>query len=270
MIRMSVSSLSVFQRCERRFYYGTVLQMPREWSWPLEFGTAAHAVLQAYDEAYGEGLDAQIKAGTDKALEYLAEWPEWRWTDVYNPWQLARIPVWYGEHFGTHSGVSPAGPSEIEFSLDIDGVEFRGRFDGIVNVFGEQYILERKTTSKSIGEAFYLHYLPDLQFSAYLWIARQLWPERKIKGILLEGIQLATGWVDFARYPILRSEDELVEIRESLSYYLGRRKSLEGAQMRNWIKNEANCFGCPFRFFCAQSDALRAMWQSLPNDKALL
>jgi len=266
-IRMSATSLSLFMRCERRYYYAYVFSIPRDWSWPLEMGSAVHEVMAAYDDAYENGLDSQIQAGVEAATEYLSLWEAWRWTDIYNPWQLARIPVWYAERFGSGSGMHPTHASEIRFEYPVDGITFNGRIDGLVEAFGEEYVLERKSSSKTVGENFYRAFLPDLQFSAYIWVTRLLWPERKIKGILLEGIQLATGWVDFGRYPVLRSNDEILEFEDSLHYYLDRRKTLNGQPMRAWLKNEASCFGCPFRGFCASSNDGRERWQTLPRDK---
>jgi len=266
-ITLSPSSLYTFQKCERRFYFALKYQILREWNWPLEFGSAVHEVFEAYNSKWSEGLEARVKAGVEKAIEVSSAWEDWRQDNNYNVWNLCRIPVWYAEHYGIDTECEPIGASELTFSIPLEnGVIFTGRIDGRVRAMGRYYIIDHKTTSGYLGETFYNRYSPDVQFSAYNWVGRKLWPELKIAGVICNGIQLSAGSVDFDRVPILRTEEELVDFGLSLSHYAKRRLALEGQPIEAWVKNEANCSSCPFRQICTAPKSIRHTFKYLPRD----
>lgn len=261
------SSHATFQKCERRSYFADQYQILRDWSWPLIFGTAVHEVLGAYDGVWHQGVEARIAAGTEKALEISAEWPSWRFDNVYNPWQLCRIPVWYAEHFGEDSMCQPVGDAEIEIPHHImHGLPYGGRIDGVVKAMGQHYIRDRKSTGGELGDNFFSRFSPDLQFSAYIFLGRKAWPHLKIAGVLCEGIKLGGGYVDFYRVPIIRSDEEIIEFEKSAMRDAKRRVELEGQPMEEWFKSEASCFGCPFRPICAAPTEKRKIYKIISRD----
>lgn len=277
MIRLSANSLRPFFNCERQYFYSYLKDNSsfrargREWIWPLEFGNAVHEVMGVYDlERLGKAasLDDSILKSVECAAKLSSEWDDWRETTIYNSWNLARIPVWYSERFGEDNCIQlPIGWKgedfiEILWEYEYRGVILNGRIDMFVSIFGENYLVDRKTTAGQIDGHFIEKFSPDLQFSLYLWICDKLWPNMEIKGLLCEGIQLLVGSVDFERFTVRRSKDELEEFEDSLNYAIERRLKLEGSPEKFFLKNEAACFLCGFKKICAASKEERERrWQ---------
>jgi len=265
-ITLSSSSLYTLQKCERRAYFSEKFQVLRDWNWPLEFGSAIHAIMAEYDSQWQNGLDARVNAGLAKALQIASEWDSWREDSQYNSWNLCRVPVWNAEHYGLDEFCVPHGGSEIEFNIPFEGLVFRGYLDGLVKTMGRYYIRDRKTTSQQLGDSFFSKYSPDVQFSAYIWAGRKLWPELKIAGVICEGIQIGTGWIDFCRVPILRCEDEINDFEDELRYFAKRKVELWNQPINKWIKSESACYGCPFRRPCSSPNLVRDSYNILPRD----
>lgn len=264
MIRLSSNSLRPLANCERQYFYSYIepIKKAHEWSWPLEFGHAAHEVLSVYDRVRLEekrGIEEAVLESVKKAADLSMDWPAWRETTTYNSWNLARIPVWYADQFGSDDSLEfpvnwPGGSwIEREWEYEYLGVILNGRIDKFASVFGENYIVDRKSTTYPIDGDFIKKFSPDIQFSLYLWAGRKLWPELNLKGILCEGIQLLVNSVEFERFIICRSQDELDEFEDFLIRKIEDRKRLEGQTERLWIKNEGACFNCFARKICSSS-----------------
>lgn len=281
MIRLSSNSLGHFLKCEQNYYnaYKRGKRL-REFVWPLEFGTAVHEVMGTYDYwrlGKGRPEDAVIQA-VKRADELSCEWEPWRETTVYNSWNLARIPVWYEEKFGKDNVIDlPIGyeisetgapsPSvswiEIPFEFEYRGVMLNGRLDALVSIFGENFIVDRKSTTKDIDGNFISSFSPGVQFSFYLWIAKKIFPTMDITGLLCEAIQLQVGSVQFERFVVRRSDDELLEFEMLLNNAIDRMKYLDGQIEYNYLKNESACFMCYFKKMCAASRPERArLWDA--------
>ena len=262
MIRLSANSLKYLLSCERKYYniYQVERNSLREFSWPLEFGSAVHDVMGVYDHwRFAEGKTPAVHHAVARAVEISADWDEWRETTLYNSWTLARIPVWYAEHFGADDVVEavPSPPdvswTEYPWEYEYRGVMLNGYLDNVVNVFGENLILDRKTTSRTIDGDYIQGYSPDIQFTLYPWVMKRLFPHLEISAMLCEGIQLQVGAVDFDRFIVRRSQDELDEFEDMLNRAIDRRLALENQPERSWIQNQAVCYSCPFRRLCAAS-----------------
>lgn len=275
MIRLSASSLSQFLKCEQNYYniYKRGKRL-REFSWPLEFGSAIHDVMGTYDYwrlGKGETELAVINA-VKRADELSCTWDHWRETTTYNSWNLARIPIWYAEHFGYSDVIElptefPAAPSpsaywvEVPFEFEYRGVMLNGRFDSFVNIFGENFVVDRKSTGKDIDGDFISGFSPNVQFSMYLWVVRKLFPQMHIRGLLCEAIQLQVNSVQFERFVVRRSDDELNEFEALLNKSIDRIKELDNLSEYEHLKNEASCYMCGFKKMCASSRPERArLW----------
>ncbi len=259
--------------CERKYYeIYTQPSAPRSFIWPLEFGSAVHDVMGVYDEWHlGKGDQAQaIRGAVQRAVEISSEWEEWREDTKYNSWNLARIPVWYAEHFGTDDVLTwapPPSPSaswlEYEWEYEYRGVMLNGRLDNLVSVWGENLIMDRKTTSREINGDYIQSFSPDIQCSLYTWVGKRLFPELEIGGLLYDAFQLQVAGVEFDRFIVRRTQDELDEFEDSLNAAIDRRKALEGRPEREWLMNPSACFGCFARKLCSSSKEERERLRGL-------
>lgn len=288
MIRLSANSLSSFGRCEQLYYnlYNREKQL-REFQWSLEFGAAVHEVLGEYDYmrlGKAASREESVLAAVEKADQIASEWDSWQETTKYNSWNLARIPIWYDAKFGESNAIEapiiPPSPRlhanapnalsykptsaefiEVLWEYEYNGVILNGRIDMFCSVYGENLLVDRKTTSQDIDGNFIDNFNPNLQFSLYLWVAPQLWPHMNINGLLCEAIGLKVGDVEFERFIIRRTKDELEEFELWLNYMIDRRKHLENRDEYNWLKNETQCFGCHFKKQCSSSkEERKRLW----------
>lgn len=253
-------------QCERKYFSAYNLERrPESFSWPLEFGSAVHTVMGAYDTALGkEGTQGAVRAGIRSAVGLVTTWDEWRETTKYNSWNLCRIPVWYAEKF-PEDALERIGPEWIEYHWELEyrGVKLHGYLDNLVRVYGETLVMDRKSTTRDIDGDFIRNFSPDVQFSLYIFAMRKLFPKLEIGGVLCEGFQLQVGSVDFERFIVRRSDDEMEEFEDTLNYWIDRRLALEGKEERAFLKNESSCYGCHWRQSCSASRAERERLRGL-------
>lgn len=263
------SSLDSFKRCPRYYQYN-VLQgwRPKEPPEQLIFGTALHAGLEAYDharlrgvkrwDATVEGMQHALKAGEVlKASKDTARTPE----------TLTRAIVWYAEQFDDDPATLVVLPNghpaiEVRFEVAVPGTAFRfsGRIDKIVELGGEIYVVERKTTSTALGPYYFNRYSPNTQVSAYCWALREFCG-LPISGVMIEAFQTGVTFTRIERNIVRRSEDQLNEFLRNTAMLLNHADEYHKADY--YPMNESACMlygGCSFREVCERPASRRKAW----------
>lgn len=279
------TSLGLIQECARKYYLSMLAAgdqngyAARQESVHLTFGILYHGALERYDHARANG-DAH-EAALHKAVRWTLE-ATWR-RELGRPWAsddpnknrytLLRSVVWYLDQFGENDPVETVTLAngkpavELSFRLDLgivsstgESIVLCGHLDR-VGIFQEtSWVLDRKTTKSTIGNDFFDKFKPDAQFAQYVFAAKVLW-NMPVKGIIVDGAQIAVTFSRFQRGLISFTDDELAEWQRDTIHYI--RMAEYYAKEQYWPMNRKSCGnygGCPFRPICSKPPAARATW----------
>jgi hypothetical protein len=198
-----------------------------------------------------------------------------------NRTSLLRLLIWYAEQYHIDGLFGPIRPvaNEIPFRESLynllrasdfaeefaefpiyPSIQIGGRLDSIVEgpAKGEYWIRERKTSSQSLGTFYFARYSPDIQISLYTWVARLLFPELNLQGVLLEAFQIGTNFIRMNRKEIHRWPEQSYETARSV-VQAAKEISSSGAygdspSLNRFLLNEACCMAggmpCQFRPVC--------------------
>jgi hypothetical protein len=273
------TSLGTFKECPRKYFFTMVMgRAPRRESVHLIFGTLYHSGLEKYDHEKAAGTDHE--AAVLSAVRYTLEkaWNRklgrtWVSDDPNkNLETLIRTIVWYLDQFKDDTletvilaNGKPAVELSFKFQTDYytaDGIPFMlcGHLDRLVTWDGVPFILDHKTTKSTIGEDFFSKFTPDNQFSLYPVAAKVVY-QTPVKGIIVNGAQIAVNFSRFQRSTIPRSEDFLNEWYNDTGFWLKQAESC--AEASYWPANDKSCGnygGCPFRSVCSKPPSSRIQW----------
>jgi hypothetical protein len=251
---------------------------PRKESVHLKFGQLVHGALERYDHARVSGMDHDD--ATDEAIQYCLK-ETWDFTtgrpwasddDNKNRFTLVRTIIWYLEHFRDDPletvVLSTGKPAvELSFRMEIGYTSFTGEpfllcghLDRLATLNDDTFILDRKTTKNTLNEKFFEGFNPDNQFTTYTFAAKALYGT-KIKGLIVDGAQIAITFSRFLRGMVPIHNDQLEEWYGDLGYYLLQAQSF--ARAGYWPMNRKSCGnygGCPFRPICSKSGSVRLEW----------
>lgn len=214
-------------------------------------------------------------------------------TDIYiapsgKPWDsghnlktretLIRSVIWYLDQFGPNDScetvqLANGKPAvELSFRMEMDfgpkhAPDFlsgnaqpyvlSGHLDRVVLFQGAYYVMDRKTSSTTIGSYYFDQYDPDNQMSLYSMAARVIY-NTPVRGVIIDAAQIAVGFSRFTRGFTFRTESQIEE-------WLGETKAwlqlAEGfAVAGHWPMNDKSCHqygGCVFRKVCSKSPEVR-------------
>ena len=273
------TSLGLMKECPRKYYYANVEGWaPRTKSVHLTFGLHYHSALERYDHAKAAGKthrEAQLLA-LDHALN--ATWDPikkrpWISDDSNkNRLTLIRSIIWYLEQFADDplktvilDNGKPAVKLSFRFEMGLtsqtnESFILCGHFDRLVEWEGDHYILDRKTSKSQINSDFFDKFSPDNQMSTYAFAGKVVY-KVPVKGIIIDGAQIAVTFTRFQRGQVHRSEDQLEEWFEGVKWTLFHAQQYAEAQY--WPMNEKACGnygGCAFRSICSRRPAMRQEW----------
>jgi len=121
-----------------------------------------------------------------------------------------------------------------------------------IGVFGdEKYIVDNKTTAKSLDDKFFDAYSPDTQFDNYDLIASIAFPALDIKGMMIDAVQMLVGGFEFGRRAYAETETQREEHLADLRVWLNDAE--HSALTGYWRMNKRNCWLCPFKQVCSQA-----------------
>ena len=293
------SRLRTWLRCNRRWLYssGLGLEAAGENSGgDLLFGSLVHSSLESWDRllTITDWHDEKILVNIlESAWESSAAWdshPDLA-TGPKTRDSLIRLLIWYAEQFGgREDSIKPAclngdvlvevpfsiAASDLAASLGLAGLDFgqwpqppriTGRLDGVVWGLGEgeSWVRERKTTGSALSSFYFARYSPEVQTSIYPMVARYLFPNADIQGVLLEAIQVGVSFARMQRVELRRHPDQLRESLVSIARAF-REMAAAGvgqfaADENHYPINESACVSggrpCPFRALCLDRPANR-------------
>lgn len=282
------TSLGWLKECPRKYQYHMIEGwVGRGESVHLEFGILYHEALDLYEKRrYDPG------ASHDEALvlvvrHILTE----TWRDG-KPWRasknlssddktslkcrehLVRTIVWYLDKFRDDpaktmmSSDSGKPLIELHFHFEIDfgyGIEpsystpysLCGYLDRVVSFQDQPFVMDRKTTTTTLGSYYFEQYEPDNQMSLYT-VASQVAFHTPVKGVIVDAAQIAVGFSRFVRSFIFKTPDQIDEWMKDLKFWL--RQAEIYAEAGYWPQNDKSCHkygGCVFREICSKSPSVR-------------
>lgn len=176
---------------------------------------------------------------------------------------LIRTIIWYVDFFKAESLdtviLSDGKPAvEHSFTLAVDnGILLSGHLDRLVTYSGDPYVMDQKTTGSTITPRFFDGFDPDTQMSLYTFAGKAIF-DLPIRGVIIDGAQIAVGFSRFERGYSFRTESQLDE------WYDGAMADIERTQ-QNTLNNSfpmnpsscGNYGGCEFRGICSKDPRVR-------------
>lgn len=236
-----------------------------------DFGTKVHTCLEVFDatllgHSHAQATDAALCKALELAVELRplpGEEPE---DTARTPEALVRAVLWYIDKFkdgpfrlATLPDGSPA--LEVRFELAIPGRDYRvsGRIDRLVWYNDGLYLVDRKTTKKTLNAAYWSSFLPGVQIPTYLWATRKLGMEPK--GIIIEACQTMTSGARWSKQQFDIPSSNLEEFERDL---IAKCDEVAVAHTTGvWTRNRAVCNlygGCLFRKVCNAETSQRHRW----------
>jgi hypothetical protein len=155
---------------------------------------------------------------------------------------------------------------ELSFRYDLglvladEHILMCGHMDRIVEFQNDLYVADSKTTKNTITDRFFLSFNPDNQMSNYT-IGGKVALHVPVKGVIIDGMQVAVNFSRFQRGFCYRSDDQIEEWLGDTKYYITLAYNF--ATNNYWPMNDKSCDnygGCKFRDICAKPKATRDKW----------
>jgi hypothetical protein len=277
------TSLGYLKTCPRLYQY-TMLEgwASKDESVHLRFGIEYHHALQDYDLSRAANI-SHDDALHDVVQELLLRTGDWNPDHkTKNRECLVRTVVWYLDQFQEDkaetlilSDGKPAVEQSFRFELDWgpgnqplfkrDDGSIReavpyilsGHLDRVVTFNGELFVMDRKTTTMSLGSYYFAQFEPSNQMTLYS-LAAKVVLDAPVRGVIIDAAQIKTDATEFGRSFTFRSQDQLHEWLEDLHYWLALAEQY--AIAGRWPMNDTACDkfgGCRFREICSKSPAVR-------------
>jgi hypothetical protein len=199
---------------------------------------------------------------------------------------LIRSVIWYLEQFGPNDTcetvqLASGKPAvELSFRMEMDWgprtlvkdadypnqviptgsaqpYVLSGHLDRVVQFQGAYYVMDRKTSSTTIGSYYFDQYDPDNQMSLYSMAARVIY-QTPVRGVIIDAAQIAVGFSRFSRGFTFRTEAQIEEWLENTKHWLALAEGY--ATEGFWPMNDRSCHqygGCVFRKVCSKSPEVR-------------
>lgn len=179
---------------------------------------------------------------------------------------LVRTVAWYLEQFKDDPAKTVMldnGKPAVELSFRMQ-TELRntygepyllcGHLDRVVEFAGGEYVMDRKTTTTTLSSEYFERYSPDNQMSLYT-LAGHIVFARPVRGVIIDGAQVAVGFTRFQRGFVNRTKAQVEEWLEDLSCWF--RLAQEYAERQYWPMNDKSCFLCNYKNICRKDPAVR-------------
>tara|TARA_R110002153_G_scaffold274298_2_gene448209 strand:- start:29028 stop:30062 length:1035 start_codon:yes stop_codon:yes gene_type:complete len=274
------TSLGLLKECPYK-YYLTMIHgwVPRTRSHHLIFGIHVHEALEAYDfaRAMGDSYEAGVIAALRYCLTATGTHDE---AGVFTPWlsddptgyktreSLTRTIAWHltqFEHDMLKTVILSNGKPAVELSFRMELSKLAphgepyvlsGHLDKLAEIPGDGiWVVDHKTTKNTIGEQFFTQFSPNNQISLYANAGRVVYSQ-PIRGVIINGIQIAKGFVRSMRSPVHRTKSQLDDWMLELNHYISLAE-----QYTNWNyfpMNDKSCFLCHFKSICSKDKTVRA------------
>lgn len=256
------TALTLFMKCPRKYDFA-MRQHRRNMGRPtpaIAYGTAWHKMLELH---YKFGGDADlVSLGLQKA------WEDHGKADDHRTMERAWLEYQrYVERYGPPDQEDaktvgfPENPLvEISANVTWEGAAhaYAGKIDRIVELQGQYYVEDHKTTSR-MGDYYFKQFELSNQMMGYVWIARKLFPSIKVAGVRINAHCVLKRDSKFARNIISFSDDRLEEWAQNYSHWV---EQLQHAYSRDRFPgNYSECDGkyrfCEYGDVCSMPPHLR-------------
>lgn len=294
------TSLGYLKRCPRFYQYVMIEGwQPKDESLHLRFGQEVHSCFEDFDRALAEGcefptafriaihnlvkrtegwdVDRETKAGKYKnrdslirtCIDYLDNFRQ----DTAEPYILEdgrpavelsfRFELDWGpasQYRSVHERDWDAADRDEEHNAEAQPYLLCGHLDKVVTYSGHLFVMDRKTTTKTLGSYYFNQFEPDNQMTLYT-LASRIILNAPIRGVIIDGIQILVDSTRFDRSITYRTPDQLEEWLGDLRYWLTQAEAY--ATDGYWPMNDTSCDkygGCQFRDICSKSPSSRPMF----------
>jgi len=291
------TSLELFKRCPRLYQY-TMIEgwQPKGEGIHLRFGIEYHQALHDYETYKTMELnhDEAVHSTVKSLLSRIYDWdpdPITLSEQKKTKANLLRTIVWYLDKFKDDPAKTvildngkPALEVSFRFELDwgpMSGVEdggviydgaggqmdvvettaqpylLSGHLDRIVDYLDGLYVMDRKTSASTLTPYYFAQYQPHNQMSLYA-LAGKVVLESPIRGVIIDGAQIAEDYSAFQRGVTYRTQDQLDEWLGDLHFLFAQAEDF--AAEGYWPMNDTACNnfgGCRFRDVCSKDPAVR-------------
>lgn len=275
------TSLGWLKECPRKYYY----LMVEGWRTKgeaihLEFGILYHSALESYDRLRAGGLDHEESLRTVVQNVLHLTWRDgrpWRSAVDLDPEDkaslkcreyLIRTIVWYLDKFkddpaktkmaGDRPMVEMHFQFELSFNYDIKHpYTLCGYLDRVVDFNEQTFVMDRKTTTSTLGSYYFDQFDPDNQMTLYT-VASQVAFHTPVKGVIVDAAQIAVGFSRFGRSLVMKTGEQIDEWMEDTKFWI--RQAERFAESGRWPMNDKSCHkygGCPFVPICRKSPQVR-------------
>lgn len=135
-----------------------------------------------------------------------------------------------------------------------------------IKAFGaENYIVDYKTTGKSLGASYWATFQPNVQVDFYAMLANILFPNLQIRGVAIEAFSTA-GKTSTGFKLIQHTEEQKAETLGNVIYLISQIQ--KAASAGYWPQNKTACMFCPFQPVCALSPERRQDYLNANYERA--
>ncbi len=274
--------LGAFKTCPRLYQYLYLDGwQAKEESVHLRFGREYHTALEQYDASRNNGVKHEdaihdIIADLIRRTTDFDPSPDTKAGRYKSRNNLIGLVVDYLDHFSRDPAQTvilkngkPA--TELSFRFDlpwtpqIQSTEpypvnylLCGHLDRIVNLNGGIMVMDRKTTTQTLGDYYFAQYEPNNQMSLYT-LAGKVVLGSPVKGVIIDAAQIKVREPNvFIRGFTYRTPDQIEEWLEDLRITLQVAESYATAGY--FPMNDTACDkfgGCQFRGICSKSPQVR-------------
>lgn len=289
--------LGLLKTCPRLYQYTMINGWAsRDESVHLRFGIEYHAALEHFDHQLASGADREsaIRSMVRTALIRTQDWHVDRETKAgkyKNRESLLQLLVDYVDHFAEdtcQTYIKTDGEPAVELSFrfelefgpdaDIPAAAFYdvprqpyllcGHLDRVVTFNGDLFVMDRKTTTTSLGPYYFGQYEPHNQMTLYT-LAGKVMLAAPVKGVIIDAAQIKLEEPNaFARGFTYRTEAQLAEWQDDLQTILSLAEIY--ATNNYWPMNDTSCDkfgGCRFRSICRKDPNVRQAFLKTDFDK---
>lgn len=255
---ITVTELSKFACCPRKFFYGTGCGLrSRDVKVALKYGEAIHAGAPlVLTSSYAEALAAFSKVWDESGLEELGDKKRNKMcaylmlTQLQFDHEKRQFPYQLVQPPKTYELGADVSPFEIPFAIDIGaGIPLVGRIDGFGTMCStnEPWTVEFKTTSE-LGDRFFNSFTMNSQAIGYTVAARGALNMPDIRGCIVHGLFVSNANQRSLAFPIEvtthMAEMWLAWARETVQMILAREASGEWTQAISGC-NQIGMYGLP-------------------------
>lgn len=199
-----------------------------------------------YLDQFGENDPAETvqlengKPAVELSFKMELDWgPKYLTADLLEPIRMSEYGIKSGKKVG---------------EISIQPYLLCGHLDRIVTFADGKYVMDRKTTKSTISSYYFDQFEPSNQMTLYTIAAKVIF-QTPVRGVIIDGAQIAVSFTRFARGFTYRTDTQIDEWIGDLRFWLNSAESY--ATSNYWPMNDLSCFNCHFRGICSKDPSVR-------------